>query len=58
MSENFDIVYQDRKVMAPVRLGFSMFDVESLDAPKLLPAGSTESHTEFHATRFTFRHGG
>jgi hypothetical protein len=57
MTESFDFVYQDRKVMAPydIRRGFVHADVETLDAPNFMPAGSTEARTEFHVTSFTHR---
>lgn len=59
MTPSFDVVYEDRKCMAPTdseRYFFS-FDVGSLDAPSLNPAGSTRAHECFHATTVTYRVG-
>jgi hypothetical protein len=60
MTEFFDFIYHDQRVMAPLdtRRGFFSEDVGSLDAPKFIPAGSTEARSDFHTTSFTFRHGG
>ncbi|MFM0638049.1 hypothetical protein PQQ63_15210 [Paraburkholderia metrosideri] len=59
MTASFDFVYQDRKCMAPydVQRGFLSADMESLDAPAFMPAGSTESRAAFHVTSFTYRVG-
>ncbi|WP_233854049.1 hypothetical protein [Paraburkholderia sp. HD33-4] len=57
MTNFFDFIYTARQAAADMdwNRGFFCFDVESLDAPQYVPAGSTESRTNFHITSFTFR---
>lgn len=63
MTSFFDIVYVDRAISAPVDLNrdFLSFDVGGIDAPQLIPAGSTEANdlgdAPFHTTSYHFRLG-
>jgi hypothetical protein len=65
MTPFFDFVYRDRQCSAPtdVDRDFLSIHVESLDAPKVMPAGSTkgnfswDSGSPFHVTSTTYRRG-
>jgi hypothetical protein len=64
MPEFFDFVYRDRQANAPTDLqrGFFCIDVAALDAPRVVPAGSTITIPSFggepfHVTSFTYREG-
>lgn len=58
MTEFFDVVYEDRRCTAPtdIQRGFYHTEVQSLDAPKLMPAGSTRANKDFHSTSVVYRH--
>jgi hypothetical protein len=65
MTPFFDFVYCDRRIMAPTDIdrGYLSCDVGSLDAPAVMPAGSTKGNFEwdnrspFHLTSTTYRRG-
>lgn len=60
----FDFIYCDRRCGAPTDMGreFLSLDVDSLDAPRVIPAGSTKANVSssdepYHVTSFTYRAG-
>lgn len=63
MTSFFDIVYVDRTISAPIDYNREFFgsDVGGIDAPQLIPAGSTEANDgddkPFHTTSYHFRKG-